>query len=165
MKGHKEHLATESRTFRRLLQHRYWVATKQRLSRNALDEVLDTLAARARFEGPEHQVFLRVAHAGDKVYVNLCNDNWEAVEISKEGFRVIRNPPVYFVRRPGMLSLPHPSQARDAQKLLLLKTLLELFEDRMTLRLLVAYLVGIFNPALIYPLPCSTARKAAARAR
>src|SRR5262249_38258392 len=43
-----------------------------------------------------------------KVYVDLCNDKWEAVEITADGWRIVSFPPVKFIRTKGMLSLPTP---------------------------------------------------------
>ena len=49
--------------------------------------LLTCLAAQARFDGPEHEVYVRVAHTGGKIYVDLANESWQAVEITPQGWQ------------------------------------------------------------------------------
>jgi len=44
----------------------------------------------------------------DTFYLDLCDKAWLAVRIDANGWQVVRNPPVKFVRRRGMLPLPIP---------------------------------------------------------
>jgi hypothetical protein len=53
-------------------------------------------------------VFVRVAEHESDVYVDLCNDQWEAVRITREGFQIVTDPPVRFTRRAGSAPLPYP---------------------------------------------------------
>jgi hypothetical protein len=86
---------------------------------NAVEELRDS----AIEDGPTEQVFVRVAGYQDRVYLDLANDNWEAVEITKEGRNVIPSEqvPVRFVRSDVMLPLPYPTRdgsLDDLKKLL-----------------------------------------------
>ena len=47
----------------------------------------------------------------DGIYIDLCNEKWEAVEITSEGWRIVQNPPVRFRRSRGMQPLPIPREA------------------------------------------------------
>ena len=61
-------------------------------------------------DGRERDVFVRrAAHAG-KLYVDLCDDRWRAIEIDASGWRIVDEPPVLFLRANGMLALPEPKQ-------------------------------------------------------
>jgi hypothetical protein len=74
-----------------------------------LNDALNTIRAIAVYHGPEMPVFVRVAqHAGD-VYIDLGNENWDAVRITREGFEVVDRPPVGFVRKAGFAPLPYPA--------------------------------------------------------
>jgi hypothetical protein len=66
--------------------------------------------ARARFDGIEREVYTRVGGAGGRIYVDLANDRWQAIEIGTTGWRVLDSKlvPVRFRRAPGMLPLPLP---------------------------------------------------------
>ena len=76
-----------------------------------LQAALNVLGAKAQFEGPELPVHLRVGEHDDRLYLDLCDRDWRAVEIGPDGWRVITNPPIRFRRTAGMLPLPQPSQA------------------------------------------------------
>ena len=79
---------------------------------------MSILEARARFDGVERYVYLRVAEHGNKIYMDLCNDNWNAVEIGPDGWRIVDAPPVVRVRRTsGMLPLPNPESGGGLDEL------------------------------------------------
>ena len=41
-----------------------------------------------------YEVFVRVAGDGERIYLDLCNPNWEVVEITATGYRVLKESPV-----------------------------------------------------------------------
>src|SRR5262249_3587483 len=41
-------------------------------------------------------------------YLDLADEQWRAIEIDTDGWRIIPAPPVRFRRAPGMLPLPEP---------------------------------------------------------
>ena len=77
----------------------------------AMQDALGVLEAQARFDGPEHEVYVRVAHVDGKIYIDLANKSWEAVEITPQGWRVVDNPRVKFRRPRGLAPLPHLNPA------------------------------------------------------
>jgi hypothetical protein len=79
---------------------------------------LGMIEAKAVFEGTEQRVFVRVGHANDgKLYLDLCDDKWSAIEIDTAGWRVINSPPIRFIRSRGMLPLPIPQKNGSIEKL------------------------------------------------
>jgi hypothetical protein len=66
--------------------------------------------ARAHFDGPEREVHVRVAGADGRIYLDLVDDAWRAIEIGLDGWRLVDNPPVRFRREPGMRALPVPTK-------------------------------------------------------
>jgi hypothetical protein len=106
--GHRETWPIRSQQFRRWLVHLHYLAHGSAPARESLNSAMDTLEARAHFEGERRPVFVRVGGHGEKVYLDLCNDRWQAVEIDTVGWRVIDNPPVRFRRAQGMQALPKP---------------------------------------------------------
>jgi len=79
-------------------------------SPNALASAIHTIKAKAVFEGSQVDVHVRVAETEGTLWVDLCNENWEAVQITKSGWEVIQSRPIKFVRQTGMLSLPRPAR-------------------------------------------------------
>ena len=81
---------------------------ERRANSEALQSALNVIEAKAHFDGPERPVFIRVGGHEGKLYLDLCDDSWRAVEIDATGWRVIDNPPVRFRRAAGMKPLPIP---------------------------------------------------------
>ena len=53
-------------------------------------------------------VFKRRAMHEGKIYIDLCDDAWRAIEIDTNGWRIVDEFPVRFVRSKGMLPLAIP---------------------------------------------------------
>jgi len=114
--GHRETWPIHSKTFRRWLAQRFFEATKGAPSSEALRSALNVIEAKAIFDAPERVVNVRVAELDGKLYLDLCDEAWRAIEIDASGWQVIHNPPVRFRRSRGMrpLPLPQPGGTIDA---------------------------------------------------
>src|SRR5262249_2594877 len=55
-------------------------------------------------------VHVRVAGLNHKLYLDLGDRTWRAIELDADGWRHIDDPPVRFRRASGMLSLPVPER-------------------------------------------------------
>ena len=73
-----------------------------------MQSALNVIEARAHFDGPERTVFIRIGSHEEKLYLDLGDESWQAVEIDTNGWRVIDTPPVRFRRAAGMKPLPIP---------------------------------------------------------
>lgn len=105
------------------LKQIYYQHRQQPIPTNAFSEALDTLHAKALFDGPQKQVFLRVARHQDSVVVNLADDSGQVVIINREGYRVTTDSPVMFVKSAIMGALPAPEKGGELR---MLQTLLGL---------------------------------------
>ena len=107
---HRETHKLRSKGLRLWLIRSYYLGTGGVPNDTALKSAIALLEAFARFDGPQRDVFVRrAAHAG-KLYVDLCDDRWRAIEIDETGWRIVDEPPVLFLRANGMLALPEPKQ-------------------------------------------------------
>src|SRR6516225_191102 len=106
--AHRETWVIRSKGFRRWLARRYFEATHGAPSSEALQSALNVIEAKAHFDAPERVVHIRVGGLDDRLYLDLGDKAWRAVEISAAGWRVIANPPVRFRRAAGMQPLPAP---------------------------------------------------------
>ena len=66
------------------------------------------IEAKAHFDAPEREIYVRVGGLDGRLYLDLGDETWRAVEIDVTGWRVIDNPPVRFRRAAGMQPLPMP---------------------------------------------------------
>ena len=108
--GHRETWPVRSPRFRAWLRRRYYEATGDALSAAALNAALNLLEARAQFDGPERTVHVRVAEHEGRIYLDLADQAWRAVDIGPDGWRVVAEPPVRFRRPAGLLPLPIPQR-------------------------------------------------------
>jgi DNA polymerase-1 len=90
------------------LSQLFFARTAKSPASPALTDAIGTLRGRATFGGPEHPVYVRLAELGGRVYLDLGDAAWRAIEIGPTEWRVIADPPVRFRRPNGMLALPLP---------------------------------------------------------
>ena len=107
--GHRETWPIKSKGFRLWLTCRFFAETRGAPSSEAQQTALNAIEAQALFAGPKRTVCLRVGGYGGKVYLDLCDEAWQAVEIDDKGWRVVQDPPIRFRRTAGMLPLPVPA--------------------------------------------------------
>jgi hypothetical protein len=108
--GHRETWPIRAKGFRRWLARRFFEATEGAPSSEALQSALNVIEAKAHFDGPERIVHVRIGGLDGKLYLDLGDKEWRAVEIDATGWRVIDKPPVRFRRAAGMqpLAIPVP---------------------------------------------------------
>ena len=75
------------------------------------------IEARAHFDAVQADVHIRVAGYGGKLYLDLADEAWRAVEIDADGWRIIDEPPVRFRRAAGMQPLPEPLRGGSIDEL------------------------------------------------
>jgi hypothetical protein len=79
--GHWENHPIRSRDFQLYLLRTYYGDTSESPGGHAIRAALDLFEARVLFDGKERPVHLRVAEHGGKLYLDLCDRSWRAVEI------------------------------------------------------------------------------------
>jgi hypothetical protein len=115
--GHLETHAIRSVRFRDWILMRFLQQRGRAPNSQLLTDALNTIRAVAVYRGPEMPVFIRVAeHEGD-VYIDLGNEGWDAVRITREGYEVVPRPPVRFVRKAGFAPLPYPQVGDTLEEL------------------------------------------------
>jgi hypothetical protein len=114
--GHKDNWPIRSKGFKRWLARGFYESTQSAPSSEGVQAALGVLEARAQFDAPEHEVHVRVAGCDNCIYVDLADQDWRAIEIDEDGWRVVENPPVYFRRSSGMKPLPEPVAGGSLRK-------------------------------------------------
>jgi hypothetical protein len=146
--SHHETLAIRSNQFALLLRKRFYEEYGTALNKQSVDEAVNTLESKALFGGEKREVYIRIAEYGDAIYVDLCNENWEVVEITAMGWRVVSDPPVRFRRSKGMQPLPSPVQGGSIDEL---RPFVNVRSDD-DLKLITAWLIGCFSTSVQYPI-------------
>ena len=114
--GHMETIAVRSRKFRALLIRTYHSGSGRVANTESIEEAVAFFEG-AALCGEELPVHTRLATHEGAIYLDLCNERWEAVEITTEGWRVVAEPPVRFRRARGMLALPPPTRGGKISEL------------------------------------------------
>lgn len=142
--GHRETWPVRSSVFRDFLRRRYFDAHHAVPGTQSLGEAVDLIAAQARFSGETRDVDLRLAGHEGRIYLDLCNDDWQVVEIGPDNWRIVADAPVRFRRARGMLPLPTPTPGGSLE---LLRPFLNVGDDQRRCKLIVGWLVGLFRPS------------------
>ena len=112
--GHRETWKLSSSYFREWLTRGFYNSEQSTPNSSVLDGVLDALNAEARIDGPERSVFTRVGELEGKIYVDLGDSAWRAVEVTSSGWSVVTDPPVRFRRSNGVMALPQPERGETS---------------------------------------------------
>jgi len=110
---HFETWRVKSASFKRWLSREFYLHHKKAPSGQALQDALNVLAARAIHDGKQVSVHTRVAEHGGKLYLDLADTGWRAVEITLRGWTIVQDVPVKFVRTRGMMAIPVPVRGRS----------------------------------------------------
>lgn len=145
---HREVWPLKSRGCRRWFIRTFYRMAGKPPGSQALQDALSVLEAKAQFDSPVSQVFSRVGPFGDAIYIDLGNEQWEAVEITAMDWQVVRNPPVKFRRSRCMQPLPLPARDGSISKL---RSLINVGDDKNWI-LLLSWLVAACRPRGPYPL-------------
>ncbi|MGO9454548.1 MAG: hypothetical protein ACLQDV_26405 [Candidatus Binataceae bacterium] len=115
--GHWENHPIRSRAFQLFLLRTYYRETVSSPGAQAIHATQELLEAKALFDGSEALIHLRVANHRGKLYLDLCDRAWRAVEIDAEGWRVVERPPPRFHRTRGSQPLPAPERGGGLDEL------------------------------------------------
>src|SRR5271169_5413202 len=115
--GHFENRRVRSRPFQLFLLRTYYQETGKSPGAQAIRATLDLLEAKALFDGEESLINLRVANHRGRLYLDLCDRAWRAVEIDAEGWRIVDRPPPRFHRTRGSQPLLAPEHGGGLDEL------------------------------------------------
>jgi hypothetical protein len=149
--GHWENHPVRSRAFQLFLLHLYYRDTGESPGAQAVRAASDLFEARALFDGEECSVHLRVAEYRGKLYLDLCDRAWRAVETDAYGWRVVDRPPARFRRTRGSQPLPEPERGGGIDELRRFFNV-----DHHGWILIRAFLVAALRPG--FPLPILVAK-------
>ena len=124
---HREVHRLRSKSFKEWLFLTYFDSVKGVPNDNSIRSAIALLGAIARHRGEQREVFVRRAFHEGKLYVDLCDDRWRAIEVlpstdaRQDNWSIVDEPPVLFLRAPGMLALPEPKRGDPKQGIARLK--------------------------------------------
>jgi hypothetical protein len=85
--GHRETHRVRGRKFREWLRYQYFEKMESGCNAEAMQVAVETIAAKAQYQGDERQVYVRVAVHEGAIYIDLGDEEWKAVEVTKSRWR------------------------------------------------------------------------------
>ena len=146
-RDHIENWPLRSRDYQLWWGDKYYKKMGQPPAAYSVTEATGILDNEARTEGVPHPVFTRIGSVGEKVYLDLCDEQWRAVEIDADGWHIVKQEGVKFRRPGGMRALPEPVRGGSIDEL---RPFLNL-KDEDDFTLLVGWLILSLNPRGPYP--------------
>ncbi|MCC6917270.1 hypothetical protein [Nitrosomonas sp.] len=113
MPGRREVWRVYSSGFEQWLRAAYWRAKEIGVPEATMKSALATLAAAGINDGDEIEVHVRAARCDDGYLIDLADEQWQAIHVTPQGWRVVNESPLYFTRTPSMRVLPMPAARGD----------------------------------------------------
>ncbi len=111
--GHREYKKINSKAIKTWLSKLGSELLQSTPSSQAINAVVALLEGIALYDGQEYDLFVRKAEHDGKIYVDIGDETWRVIEISKDGWQIIEDSPVRFYRPKSLLSLPIPEAGGD----------------------------------------------------
>ena len=116
--GVRQVYSITSKSFIDWVASRYYAAKKSALPEASFRTVISTLSGKAVYEGNTVEIHTRIAKTEGGYWLDLCNEKWEAVLISKTGWKVLSGKLVpLFCRSNSMLAIPTPTPGGSLDEL------------------------------------------------
>lgn len=102
--------------YRNYIRYLFYERYQKAVPKDALQRVLDTLAVKAQIEGKEITPAYRCAYHAGKIYYYLADREQTVICIDENGYRVIAESPVPFIKKQNMLEQVLPKRSKDSLK-------------------------------------------------
>ena len=109
MSNRREVWRVYSSGFENWLRAAYWRAKEMGVPETTMKSALATLAAAGINDGDEISIHVRAASCEESYLIDLADEQWQAIRVTPQGWRVVNESPVYFTRTPSMRPLPMPA--------------------------------------------------------
>lgn len=117
--GIRKTFPIEGRHFKRWLSTRMYDKHEKGLGSDAIEKVRNVLCGMAGSRCPKREAHLRIAEHEGSIYIDMADERWQVIEVSKQGWRIIQSVdcPVRFIRAGSQLPLPMPEHGGDISQL------------------------------------------------
>lgn len=113
--GHYEIYRVKSQSFKDVVMEIAEAEFNSVIAKNALESALESIGAKARRSRNKKVIAVRVKYLANerKIYLDLCNDKWQVVEIDGNGWRILDDSPIWFKRTDDLDELPKPIKTNE----------------------------------------------------
>ena len=143
--GRRENWQLKSKAASDYIRWIFYKKEEKGLSGEALSTARGAMSARARFDGAQHHLSVRVARQGETIWYDL--GDWRAVLVNSKGWQVVTDPPILFRYYPHQVVQVEPLAGGNLEDFLGLVNVV----DQHSRILLLVYMVAGLLPEI--PLP------------
>lgn len=145
----------ESEIYQMLITKVYYDTTSKSIRKDAVKQVIDTLKAKACFDGKTFKTFKRFAMYENKLYYLVADKSNTILCISINGIETCTEPPVRLIKKQYMLEQPMPIQGEPLPELMRKYYHLETKDDEILhdVILVTRLITNIEQPIVIYTGP------------
>jgi hypothetical protein len=162
--GHFETYPIRSRNFRLWLRGRLWDEHGKNAYSEAMQVGVESVEAMSIFDGSEIPVFVRLAEHNGSIWIDLADENWQAVRITADGWQVYQDKiPVKFIRPKGLKALPEPKRGGSIDQLRKFLNVRGDDGDSGDYVLMVSWIMSCLQPSGPYPILCVTGEQGSAK--
>ncbi len=111
--GHSEVYLITGEKFKQWLTKSFYDETKQAPNKESMSQALGVFEMKAMYEGELKNFSKRCAKHEDKYYYDLVDDKWRTIEIGQDGWKVVDDAPILFIRSKNMLAQVLPEKYED----------------------------------------------------
>ncbi|MGD0644726.1 MAG: bifunctional DNA primase/polymerase [Candidatus Bathyarchaeia archaeon] len=141
--------AIDSSFFRQWLAKLMWDQEGKAPASEAIVSAKTVLKGKAQSEGKRYTLFNRVAPTEDGIWLDMADDNWRAIHVTVDGWKIVNDPPILFKRYSHQLPYPEPAAEGDVWQLLSLLNISE--TDEATKLIVVTSFISYFIPLIAHP--------------
>jgi len=144
---HIETYRINTKGFKLWLGGRFYNLYTKAPGNQAVTDALGIIASKALYEGSLYPIFVRVGKKEETHFLDLADERWRVVELTKDGWQILDNSPVKFVHPSGLKPIAEPVHNGSIQ-------ILRQFMDPISEEdwvLILAWLVAALQPKGPYP--------------
>jgi energy-coupling factor transporter ATP-binding protein EcfA2 len=150
---HTEVWPVRSIDFKDKLRGIYFGAYHSGIANRGFDDAICTLESKASYNAdgqakPTKKVYRRIAYYDNSIYVDLCNDKWQVVKITANGWEVMNHSPLYFYRSDCEYPMPIPERGGSIETL---RRFINCPSDD-DWKMIVAWMLSALRPNSPYPI-------------
>ena len=151
IENHFEVCQVEGKKFQQLLRNLFYQETNSILNNYPLTQVVSHLSAKAWLSKSRKKLFNRIAEYQSLLLYDLANSEHQVVQISKDRWEIVNNPPAIFLRYSHMQPQPHPDHSGDPHLIFKYINLLNSEDKLLFLVTVISYFIyGFPHPAIVF---------------
>lgn len=161
--NHVEVMEIKSKKFALYLTKLYFEEKLSSPGSDAISQAVKVFEMKAIFSDNQQKLQRRLAKDGEDYYYDICDREWRAIKINKDGCSIESNPPTLFRRSNNMKQQVEPDFTTKPSELFGLVEKHFRFKGKLDKVLFTVYLVTCFIPQIAHVLSVLFGEKGAAK--